>query len=367
MKWWPQRTPIGVHIDGRSVRCVQLERHRSALAVRAALCVLRRETGPHLTPDEARDLAGAMSRQGFTRAGLILSASTATCTPLDLPPAGSGAPLEQIARMEVARTQRLEPGGFELAMWSLPVSERAGSTHALAAAISHQQVESLVAPFDQSGLHVVGVDLPSWALARACASRAAACSGLVGIIDLNWDRATIVVLARAGDADSTIVYERHLHDFGLGRLYSKLHSVHDIPPPLADVLLANAANGAGPQSAAISRKLRGIRNASTEHLDALLPEVHQSLEYASGRFGSRELAAVFLTGGHARVEGLADRLASTTGFEVRAITPSDSVVCGPDVARAALDGEMLIALGLAMPTRSIASAQVSRSAKGIAA
>jgi hypothetical protein len=43
---------------------------------------------------------------------------------LEMPPKSSTAPIEQLARMELARTQKCAPDSFEMGFWELPITGR---------------------------------------------------------------------------------------------------------------------------------------------------------------------------------------------------------------------------------------------------
>src|SRR5262249_42197363 len=136
-----------------------------------AAAILPRPT-PNQPPDRdlTRQLRDVLFRQGFVGDDVVLAAPTEhlRMDVLELPPRSSGAPIEQIARMEMARAAKLENEPFELECWDLPATTRgAAATNVMAVALRHQDAEALIDPFDTEGFEVLAVDARCWALARA--------------------------------------------------------------------------------------------------------------------------------------------------------------------------------------------------------
>ena len=120
-------SPIGVDVDGRSIAAVQLSLTGEGFQIEAATVLGR--IGSQFPPEqpELHRLSEVLARQGFQGKKLVLGVPSdqVLASMLDLPPAGSGAPLEQIARIELARIHKCEPADLELAMWNLPPRQRA--------------------------------------------------------------------------------------------------------------------------------------------------------------------------------------------------------------------------------------------------
>src|SRR5262249_26290258 len=132
---------------------------------------------------------------------------------LELPPRSSGAPLDQLARVELARVHKLEPGSFELACWDLPAPARAGdATHMMAAACPHADADRLLGAIESAGLRVVALDIKPWALTRACAAVGSA-DGTTVLLDVGEEGALLTAVRQAAP-----VYERMMRDGGTATL-----------------------------------------------------------------------------------------------------------------------------------------------------
>src|SRR5688500_18704538 len=124
------RSPIGLDLGARRVKAVQLEPSAdvaSGWRVAAATCVNRAAPGTPFTADEVARVGDTLDRLGFmgTRVALAAPVDKLISAMLELPKSGQ-IPLEQIARVEIARTNKIPPESFEMGCWELPVPARAG-------------------------------------------------------------------------------------------------------------------------------------------------------------------------------------------------------------------------------------------------
>lgn len=337
---WPMRSPIGVDLAGRRVKIAQCARGLRG-GVRLETCVqavrpVPVERSAELTPDDAALVAGLVERSGFVGRSVVLNAPPGVLlsTALELPPRSSGAPLAQIARLELARAHRVEPDSFEMAMWEVPSPARSSEgSHALAVGLPIAKVEPFLAAMDAQGLDVVAIDSRSLALARATAPLHAM-DGMTCIVDANWHGLSIlmcmngvVVVDRAVDAAAWA----EVCTQGATRLSLSPDRVHD------GLVAATAA----PSWTA------SLRSLTTEYLDQVVPESARSVTYTSHRYPNAPLAGVLVTGDAATLPGLADRLAQALGVRTLAVDPS-LVIHTPLAGRSRVDAACLGALGLSL-------------------
>src|SRR4051794_35623253 len=110
------RTPIGLDVAGRWVKAVQLSRTATGLRLAAAARVARADPAAGFSEADAQVLAGVLERAGFQGHDVVLGAPREMLLSdvLELPPRASGAPIEQLARVELARANKCDPASFEL-------------------------------------------------------------------------------------------------------------------------------------------------------------------------------------------------------------------------------------------------------------
>ena len=135
---------------------------------------------------------------------------------LDLPPRAGQAPVEQIARLELARAHRSDPETFEMGCWDLPAPQRPGGqgpskgTHLMAVAAPMRRP-----PPCSTRSKRVACRPMCWTSAvrlhRACAAVVAPPGAITGILDIGWDAAVLSLLHRG-----VVVYQRSLGEAGMG-------------------------------------------------------------------------------------------------------------------------------------------------------
>ena len=165
----PRTTPIGLDIGARRIKAAQWTLSRAGARLTAAACIDRAAPGAPLNADEAASIRGVLERQGFAGRRVVASApATRVLTSvLELPPKSSGAPLEHIARIELARANGVSPDGMEMAQWELPSGTRAvEGTHVFAIALRHADADAMLDALEAAGLHAKAIDMGLLGLAR---------------------------------------------------------------------------------------------------------------------------------------------------------------------------------------------------------
>ena len=168
---------IGLEIDAHEFRAVQLMRTRNVDHVVAWAVFPRQEmidsTQQTSLPDaeELRWAGSVLARRGFVGNKVSITPSTSVCSShvIELPPADSGAPIDQLARMEIARERRCSPEDIEFGYWALPQRGKAQET--LAVACPRSTVDSTLDLYEESGFVVTGLDLLELAVCRGGEAR----------------------------------------------------------------------------------------------------------------------------------------------------------------------------------------------------
>jgi Tfp pilus assembly PilM family ATPase len=377
------RSAIGIDVGARAVKAVQFGRDRFGSGewrVAAVAEVPRDEVSQQanvtapvagqpgaqpgraahaLTPVEVRRLMGTLERQGFAGHGVVLAVPNerVLSSLLELPPRSSQAPLEQIARMEVARAHRFAPDAFEMGCWDLPAAARATKqTPVMAVACTHADAAMLMDPFEAEGMDVCALDVKAAALARACRPLLnTEAGGIVGIVDLGWSAATLSLMHRG-----VAIYGRTLGDSGICKLYHTLATRLGLEIEVIDYLLADsgiagtdaghAAQGAVASATTGIRKAKAATDAAgliAAHFEAAVHELQVSLTYAQHQYPDTPLSRLLVVGGGGCIRGVTEHLRRTLGIEARAAAPADLALCPPAVAEKCASPSLTAALGLA--------------------
>jgi Tfp pilus assembly PilM family ATPase len=325
MRWPIRKSPvIGVDVGSRFIKAAQLAPSGGL----AASCVVPREAEQApLSAADVQRLHGTMYRSGFTGARIILAVphDKLLCEPLELPPRTSDAPLDQIARHELSRIRKVNPDALEIDCWDVPVPARAAkASHVMAVGCLHSDANTIVDCFEREGLAVASLDVASQAMARACKPLIASSDEIIGILDIGFSAAVLIVLHMG-----QVCYHRVIAEAGLCRLHRELHERLDLDGDVIDFLLTHSALRPDSDDAGEAKPL------VMAHFDALIRELRTSLSYVSQQYPDAPIGQVLICGGGGRVAGLSEYLEQSLRVSASAVKLSDA---GP---------ELLTAIGLA--------------------
>ena len=337
---------IGLDVGSRWVKAVQIERARSSRRIVAAASLPRTRPGTAMDEGEAARVMKALWRQGFSGMRVVLAVPPEKLLSgvMELPARASGVPLDEIARQELARSNRCEAGQIEMAWWELPGGARAAEgTHVMAVGCRHGDANALMDQFEAAGAEVVALDVQSPALARACGPLLGTAQTLGAVVELGWNATQVLVLR-----GSVVVYERSMKEHGLGPLQASIQAKLGVE---ADVVRAVVEKiGCGSASAPEYEDWEPAdraRSLVSGHAEGIAEEVKLSLAYAERRFGSAP-ERVLVTGGGSLVPGMTERLRAGTGARTDRVNAAELHPAAPEVEKLCGEAPLAVALGLAM-------------------
>lgn len=346
---WERRrhwSRIGIDVGPRSIRAAQL--HRTSRGWRLAATGRFGRSGGEAGPDaaEVERLRDALDRLGFRGREVVLSVpeSKVLTAALELPPRSSGAPLEQLARMEVARAHRREPNGLELACWEVPSPNRAGqTTHMMAAACAHADADPLLDAFEAGGLAVGALDVRVLAMARAAERTLAGAQGLSAVLDVGEEAAVLAVIG-----EGSVVFERTVEEAGITRLRASLRSQFGLEPEVTDHVLGRiGCTGLIPDEMGQWDSLDEAIELISDHAALIGRETGASLSYVTHRYEGMDFERLLVAGEGAAWPGLPERLGKLLAIPTTTLAPGDvAEIVGADPA--AGDPALTVAVGLAM-------------------
>lgn len=352
MKWMRQTptSPIGLDVSGRLIAAVQLTGRHDQWALKAATVLRRTAEGPALEARDIQRLNDVLSRQGFAGRRIVLTAPSEKLLTgvLELPAAGSGAPLDQIARMELARMHKTDPQSFEMAYWNLPSRARGGEgTQVMAAACPVADANSVLDPLEHAGFDLTALDVPCVAMKRACAPLLNQPNAVV-LLNLQWESATIILCHQG-----VIVYERALQDAGLKKLHDSLVGQFNLNNEVAEFIITDgglnqgaalSASGAGSKpNGVIAKAFPTIAN----HWETLVREVRVSCSYIAHRYPDSASKTVVVCGEGAAMPGLHEYLGRALDMESHLARPLNLITCPAGLSDIACNPALTTALGLA--------------------
>jgi len=347
------RTSIGIAWDRRSINAVQLSPCRSGWEIVASASIRRQNPAEPLTVDEIERLPGVLDRQGFTGRDVVLAVpgESLLMTMLDLPPPESGAPLDQISRMELASAHKCMPDTLETTFWELPqsVPRRGGAVSAIAVGCRHDDANALLDMFEGAGLKVRALDVQAWAVARAMTSNAPVApgaGGLTPILNLEWNTGTLVVIQ-----DGVVVFERTLLRAGLRHLHETIVETLGLDADVVDYLLTEVGlSSASTEDASQRALMDAVRERITAYVETISSDLRLSIGYVTKEY-DRPAETLSLIGEAAGIYGLAEAIGAQCGLATQIVSPAG--LC--ESKRAGADSPALTtAYGLAQYPRNAA-------------
>lgn len=339
------RSPIGLDIGSRRVKAVQLAGSGAKARVVAAACIDRLTPGAVLTPQEAERISGTLRRRGFSGQSVVAAVplDRLVSGTLELPPKASGAPLEQIARQELARAGKCDPGRMEFGWWELPGAGRPGEgTHALAMGCRHEDSEPFLEALESGGLECLALDAAPVALARALAPCVGAPPELTVVVEIGFSAVQVMILH---GRPSTLVYERLMRELGVRAVQKRMEEQLGGDGELSEYLLRSVGCEQGVDAPGLEQQ-QEARGIVAQHAELVANELRVSVSYAQRRFGG-QVAKVLLTGGGADIPGFADRVMTRLEMEGRCVRADTLAAWNSDFGDAAGPAG-LVAMGLAL-------------------
>lgn len=204
-----QSVAVGVDIGSRTLRAAVLRSQGGSYELLAAAESVRAPNHPIPTQLDVERLVQAVERQGYAMRDVVLGAPSDRLASaiIELPPRSSGAPIEMLAKAELAKAV---PGEFEAYVWDLPPGRRARASEYLAVGLPHAVSQELLAPFARAGLEVVAIEPESCALQRITGgnSRVVFDAGARGVRIFAFDGGNTVFIRHVELAGDAIESER---------------------------------------------------------------------------------------------------------------------------------------------------------------
>ena len=340
-----KRTPIVVDAGARQIKAVQLMHTRHGCKVEAAVALPRLSAGGVLDAGEFGRLCDVLSRQGFHKhdVALAIDSQDLLVNTMKLPPRISDQDLQQVAQIELARTNRCDPGSFEMSCWRLPAQLDENVNHAMAVACPHATANTLMDRFDASALNVVSLDAACRALANVAIITTPEADSVV-VLDIGQSSATLVIVHH-----QAIVYQRVLDKAGLGLVHDALARRFGLDDDMTDYLLAHLGLAVDTPNDLISGEDRSeVQRVISAHFEAIARELQICFQYGLRLFTDQPPARVMLAGGGGAIPGADTYLADLLNIPVRVMVPGDLVDCSSQPNRIAADPALVTATGLAL-------------------
>lgn len=318
LKLQSKLSAIGMEFDAHEFRAVQLMQTSKGISTLAWAVFPRRDEGdksqrtslPEV--DELQWAASILGRRGFVGTTVSIAPSTADCSShvIELPPAESGAPIDQLARMEVARARRCGPNDFELGHWSLPAKGRTAET--LAVACPRSIIDSTILRYNEAGLQPGGIDLMELAICRGGESHSIDVDDEINAsLHVGWTSSLAVLTL-----GNTVMYVRRI-ERGTSSVWDVARGRYRLSRRCADELISDRdiEDGDEPFTKLQRSVWAGLAAELASELDVAIAYVSNSYRFAP--FGK-----IKLSGYGAYNPAIADQLDKVLGIPITSTPPS---------------------------------------------
>ena len=351
MRWTlgSSRSPIGIDVGSRQIKAAQLSPSSRGWCTEALSVIPRTRPGETIDSEEVRTMYSVLRRQGFRGNSAVVGLPDEKLLMgiLELPPRASGAPIDQIARMELSRTHRIPPDSFEMSYWDLPASSSSrDSGQVMAVGCAHAEANALLDIFESEGLNVIALDASTCAAVRALRPMFAAAGGITAVLDLGWSSISLSILHRG-----IVTYERVTDEVGLRFLLDDICKQLQVEQETAEYLLSGIGFNQDGDAEELDRtSLEQFVKLVSRYFDVIIEDLQAPLSYVPRQYSDAGLARVLLIGGGAGAPGVTEYLSSALQAEVLAVTPGDLGQCSQGVLGRSTDPALTLAMGLAMFT-----------------
>lgn len=339
-------TPIGLDIGASSVAAAQLRVGPHGREVFAAVTLDRISEDMPPGGAEIERLMAVLWRHGFKGDLVVASVpeSMLLTSTLEVPAQVSGAPVQAMARIEMARSLACRQDALEVVWWPLPTSPRSKETaHLLATACTHSDSRAILASIESRGLVVARLLPRTVALSTACAPLLTDVSGLCAIVELGLDAAIIVVLH-----EGVVVYARSHERGALTSLMARMHAELGLTVEGCKGALLHLAEETSPGGDPLeSLLLEDADRMLAEHLQEVAEELTASLSYACHKYPEAGIGQVLVSGPGALLRGTGALLADRFETPLRIAGVADVAIIPACLAQTCADAGLLVPVGLA--------------------
>lgn len=337
----PDHGPIGLDVSSRHIAAAQLSSSGDLLA---AVRFERQSKQTTVSIDEVHRIRDVLDRHGFMGNKIVVGIPDQNLlwSTASLPPRTSGAPIESLAHIELARNASLEPDAVESHCWELPPSARfAKQTQVISAGCSHAVATTFLDPFDQAGLQTIGLEPRPCVAATVCQSLAKSDDGIVALIEIGESSSSPQLLI-----SGVPIYSRSTPEIGLDSLWLDIEHRLGLERESCEILIECLSDPLA-FDIDVGTAMADIARLISKYLDTLSSEIRTALDYALYCFPERSTDRVILYGEGALLPGVKEHVGQQIGLTPLIATPKQLTRCPDFLAIAADDPGLVVALGLA--------------------
>lgn len=310
------KTKIGLEIGAKTIKVAQLQIRHGVWQSLNGLCIKRVSPDSDLNAEEVKRVTDAIYRHDFQGQSVVASVprEAQLFAVVDAPSAGSGAPVSQITRQQLAMQYHYAPQEIESDYWRLPaINPGHEATKGVAVGCKNKDAETLLNLLEEGGLDVEALDVSSLAIGRVCKATGAAINNgeITAVVDLGWRYSSMTL-----HLNDVVIYERILHGANLQGLYETLGNRYGMTEKACDRFMERfGIDDLEDQSIDGATQLPSVQNIIRKYGEALIEEIKISLSYVNHEYPDQQLGRVVIAGGGAQILGLPDYFKTSMDVE----------------------------------------------------
>ena len=304
-------SPIGLYYDYNEFRAVQFDLRDPSMPVAMAVANLPRKNRREITPsvDEIHGFAMILAQRGFVgnQIALAVPKECASFHIMDLPPAGSGAPIHRLALLEAQRSGAHKTEDLEVGFWCQPPKQPPSKfvSPYYTVACETAPLNELVDRFEDASIEPISIEPIETALARAATTRDEFIDDAIhSIIEIGWDHSLAIITL-----GSTPVYTRMI-DCGASSIRRQYIDDHAMPTHAINTLLDPGQAAADPGSK-VGRIISTLLNPM---LTQIVNDLDTALTYVSQQHRMAPFGVVFRSGYFTNLDQTAHAISKRTGM-----------------------------------------------------
>ncbi|MBL4809762.1 MAG: hypothetical protein JKY43_06865 [Phycisphaerales bacterium] len=302
-------SPIGLDLDYNEFRAIQFDTSASPEPI--AVATIPRTGRRQITPssDELTKLTQTLYQRGFVgdQVALAVPKEYSSFHILDLPPEGSGAPINHLALLEAQRAGTHKTEDLQIGYWTQrpkdPPSKFPSPYYTIAC--ETEPLDQLIDTFESACLTPISIEPIETALARAATMHEEFIEDAIhSIIEIGWDHSWAIITL-----GSIPVYTRRI-DCGATRIRRQLIDDHAMPVHAINNLL----NPPSPSQNPDSKVDRIIATILTPMLTQIVDQLDIALTYVSQQHRFAPFGVVLRSGYFSNLNQTAHAIAQRTGM-----------------------------------------------------
>jgi Tfp pilus assembly PilM family ATPase len=312
-------SPIGIDFDYNEFRAVQLNTSSHDRPITTAVTTLARKGSRKLVPstDELNQFAQLLAQRGFVgnKVAIGVPKEHSSFHILELPPKGSGAPINQLALLEAQRSGAHKTKDLQIGYWTQPPKNPPSKFPSpyYTVACETEPLDELIDQFESANLLPISVEPIETALVRTASSHSEFEQDAINcILEFGWDHSWAVITV-----GSTPVYTRKI-DLGASRVRRQLIDDHAMPIHAINTLL-NPTESLLNNESKVGRILSALL---TPLLSQMMDQLDTALTYVSQQHRFAPFGIVLRSGYYAHLDQFAYATAQRTGMPTLMLSPN---------------------------------------------